>query len=133
MDLHLSPFVIHHNSRNPFALSHQFYSFALQEQLEGRIPLCFSRKKVEEVPLSATNLQVTGTCRKSTRSNRESPTITPSDSTVSGDKSAGDVLGQQARFVATDVKVIVLPDTGHWVMEERLHLASACTWQRMRC
>ena len=42
---------------------------------------------------------------------------------VGGDKSAGDVLGQQARFVATDVKVIVLPDTGHWVMEERLHLA----------
>jgi pimeloyl-ACP methyl ester carboxylesterase len=38
---------------------------------------------------------------------------------IGGDKSAGDVLGQQARLVATDVKVIVLPDTGHWVMEER--------------
>jgi pimeloyl-ACP methyl ester carboxylesterase len=28
-------------------------------------------------------------------------------------------LGEQARLVASDVKVIVLPDTGHWLMEER--------------
>jgi pimeloyl-ACP methyl ester carboxylesterase len=39
--------------------------------------------------------------------------------TIAGDKSMGDVLGQQARLVATDVTVVVLKDTGHWVMEER--------------
>lgn len=38
---------------------------------------------------------------------------------IGGEKSAGAVLGDQARIVATDVKVIVLPNTGHWIMEER--------------
>jgi len=40
---------------------------------------------------------------------------------IGGEKSAGTVLGDQAKVVATDVKVIVLPDTGHWLMEERPH------------
>lgn len=40
---------------------------------------------------------------------------------IGGEKSAGDVLGDQAKLVATDVKVIVLPYTGHWIMEERPH------------
>jgi pimeloyl-ACP methyl ester carboxylesterase len=39
--------------------------------------------------------------------------------TVAGDKSMGDVLGQQAKLVATEVSVVVLKDTGHWVLEER--------------
>lgn len=39
--------------------------------------------------------------------------------TIGGDKSLGDPLGQQARLVGTDVTVVVLKDTGHWVMEER--------------
>jgi pimeloyl-ACP methyl ester carboxylesterase len=39
--------------------------------------------------------------------------------TIGGDKSLGEALGQQARLVATDVTVIVLKDTGHWVLEER--------------
>ena len=30
-------------------------------------------------------------------------------------------MERYARLVATDVKVIVLPDNGHWVMEERPH------------
>jgi pimeloyl-ACP methyl ester carboxylesterase len=39
--------------------------------------------------------------------------------TIGGDKSLGEVLGQQLKLVATDVTVIVLKDTGHWVLEER--------------
>ena len=38
---------------------------------------------------------------------------------IGGDKSLGDALGQQAKLVGTDVTVIVLKDTGHWVLEER--------------
>ncbi len=39
--------------------------------------------------------------------------------TIGGDKSLGEALGQQAKLVASDVTVIVLKDTGHWVLEER--------------
>jgi pimeloyl-ACP methyl ester carboxylesterase len=39
--------------------------------------------------------------------------------TIAGDKSMGDVLGRQAKLVGSQVTVIVLKDTGHWVMEER--------------
>jgi pimeloyl-ACP methyl ester carboxylesterase len=39
--------------------------------------------------------------------------------TIGGDKSLGDALGQQAKLVATDVNVIVLKNTGHWVLEEQ--------------
>src|SRR3984957_2929995 len=39
--------------------------------------------------------------------------------TIGGDKSLGEALGQQAKLVATDATVIVLKDTGHWLMEER--------------
>ena len=39
--------------------------------------------------------------------------------TIGGDRSLGDALGQQAKLVASDVTVIVLKDTGHWVLEER--------------
>jgi pimeloyl-ACP methyl ester carboxylesterase len=38
---------------------------------------------------------------------------------IGGDKSLGEVLGNQMKAVATDVKVVVLKDTGHWIMEER--------------
>jgi pimeloyl-ACP methyl ester carboxylesterase len=38
---------------------------------------------------------------------------------IGGDKSLGEALGQQAKLVATDVTVVVLKDTGHWVLEER--------------
>jgi pimeloyl-ACP methyl ester carboxylesterase len=38
--------------------------------------------------------------------------------TIGGDKSLGEALGQQARVVASDVTVVVLKDSGHWVMEE---------------
>jgi pimeloyl-ACP methyl ester carboxylesterase len=39
--------------------------------------------------------------------------------TIAGDKSAGAVLGAQGRLIASNVTVVVLKDTGHWVMEER--------------
>src|SRR5712664_1455981 len=38
---------------------------------------------------------------------------------IGGEKSLGEVLGHQMRLVATDVTVVVLKDSGHWVMEER--------------
>jgi pimeloyl-ACP methyl ester carboxylesterase len=38
---------------------------------------------------------------------------------IGGEKSLGDVLGQQMKLVATDVTVVVLKDTGHWLLEER--------------
>ena len=37
---------------------------------------------------------------------------------INGEKSLGDVLGQQMKLVASDVTVIVLKNTGHWVLEE---------------
>ena len=38
--------------------------------------------------------------------------------TIGGDKSLGEALGQQAKLVATDATVVVLKNTGHWVLEE---------------
>ena len=39
--------------------------------------------------------------------------------TIGGDKSLGDLLGRQAKRIATNAKAVVLKDTGHWVLEER--------------
>ncbi len=38
---------------------------------------------------------------------------------IGGEKALGEVLGEQMKLVASDVKVVVLKDTGHWVLEER--------------
>ena len=38
---------------------------------------------------------------------------------IGGDKSLGEALGAQTKLVASDVTVIVLKDTGHWILEER--------------
>jgi pimeloyl-ACP methyl ester carboxylesterase len=38
---------------------------------------------------------------------------------IAGEKGSGDVLSQQMKLVATDVTIVLLKDTGHWVMEER--------------
>lgn len=38
---------------------------------------------------------------------------------IGGEKSLGNELAAQMKLVATDVKVVVLKDTGHWIMEER--------------
>ncbi len=37
---------------------------------------------------------------------------------IGGDKSLGVVLGEQMKLVASDVTVVVLKNTGHWVLEE---------------
>src|ERR1700738_3455169 len=38
---------------------------------------------------------------------------------IGGEKSLGEVLGQQMKLVAPSVTVVVLKDTGHWLLEER--------------
>jgi len=38
---------------------------------------------------------------------------------IGGDKSLGNELAAQMKLVADDVTVIVLKDTGHWILEER--------------
>ena len=38
---------------------------------------------------------------------------------IAGDKASAGVLGPQMKLVATNVAIVVLKDTGHWVMEER--------------
>ena len=38
---------------------------------------------------------------------------------IGGDRSLGNELAAQMRLVATDVTVVVLKDTGHWVLEEK--------------
>ena len=37
---------------------------------------------------------------------------------IGGEKANGEALGKQARLVASDATVVVLKNTGHWVMEE---------------
>jgi pimeloyl-ACP methyl ester carboxylesterase len=37
---------------------------------------------------------------------------------IGGEKSLGDALAQQMKLVASNVTVVVLKDTGHWLMEE---------------
>jgi len=38
---------------------------------------------------------------------------------IGGDKSLGNELAAQMKLVATDGTVVVLQDTGHWVLEEK--------------
>jgi pimeloyl-ACP methyl ester carboxylesterase len=38
---------------------------------------------------------------------------------IGGEKSLGEALGAQARVIGTDVKVVVVKDAGHWLIEER--------------
>ena len=38
---------------------------------------------------------------------------------IGGEKSLGNELAQQMKLVASDVTIVVLKDTGHWVLEER--------------
>jgi pimeloyl-ACP methyl ester carboxylesterase len=43
---------------------------------------------------------------------------------IGGAKANGEVLGQQMKLVATKATMVVLPDTGHWVLEEQPKLTS---------
>jgi pimeloyl-ACP methyl ester carboxylesterase len=38
---------------------------------------------------------------------------------IGGDKSLGKELAAQMKLVATDVAVVLLNDTGHWILEEK--------------
>ncbi len=38
---------------------------------------------------------------------------------IGGEKANGDLLGQQMKIVASDATMVVLKDTGHWVLEEK--------------
>jgi pimeloyl-ACP methyl ester carboxylesterase len=38
---------------------------------------------------------------------------------IGGEKALGEALAQQMKLVASDVTIVVLKDTGHWVLEER--------------
>jgi pimeloyl-ACP methyl ester carboxylesterase len=38
---------------------------------------------------------------------------------IGGEKANGALLGRQMKIVASDVTMVVLKDTGHWVLEER--------------
>jgi pimeloyl-ACP methyl ester carboxylesterase len=38
---------------------------------------------------------------------------------IGGEKSLGDFLGRQMKLVASDVRVVVLKNSGHWLLEER--------------
>ncbi len=38
---------------------------------------------------------------------------------IGGEKANGELLGQQMKLVAADAKMVVLKNTGHWVMEEQ--------------
>jgi pimeloyl-ACP methyl ester carboxylesterase len=38
---------------------------------------------------------------------------------LGGDKSLGDALGRQMKLVATDVTVMIVKDSGHWILEEQ--------------
>src|SRR5216684_3460616 len=37
---------------------------------------------------------------------------------IGGEKSLGEVLGEQMKLVASDVTVVVVKDAGHWILEE---------------
>ena len=38
---------------------------------------------------------------------------------IGGEKSLGDALGQQMRLLATDLKIVVVKNAGHWILEEQ--------------
>jgi pimeloyl-ACP methyl ester carboxylesterase len=38
---------------------------------------------------------------------------------IGGEKANGALLGQQMMIVASDARMVILKDTGHWVLEER--------------
>jgi len=39
--------------------------------------------------------------------------------TIGGDKSLGEPLGAQIKLVAKDVNVVIIKDSGHWILEEQ--------------
>ena len=46
-------------------------------------------------------------------------TLTVAVLSIGGDHSLGAALGEQMKWVATDVRVVIVKDSGHWIMEEQ--------------
>ena len=38
---------------------------------------------------------------------------------IGGDKSLGEPLAEQMKLVATDVTVVIVKNSGHWILEEQ--------------
>ena len=38
---------------------------------------------------------------------------------IGGDKSLGEPLGEQMKFVAANVTVVIVKNSGHWILEEQ--------------
>ena len=38
---------------------------------------------------------------------------------IGGAKANGELLGRQTKLVATNATVVVIPDAGHWILEEK--------------
>ena len=38
---------------------------------------------------------------------------------IGGDKSLGAALGEQMKLVASNVTVVIVKDSGHWILEEQ--------------
>ena len=38
---------------------------------------------------------------------------------IGGDKSLGEALGKQIQLVATDVTIVIVKNSGHWILEEQ--------------
>jgi pimeloyl-ACP methyl ester carboxylesterase len=38
---------------------------------------------------------------------------------IGGDKSLGVALGEQMKLVASNVQVVIVKDSGHWILEEQ--------------
>jgi pimeloyl-ACP methyl ester carboxylesterase len=38
---------------------------------------------------------------------------------IGGDKANGAALGDQIKLIASDVTIVVLKDSGHWILEEK--------------
>ena len=39
--------------------------------------------------------------------------------TIGGEKANGEALGEQAKLVADNFRVVIIKNSGHWVMEEQ--------------
>ena len=46
-------------------------------------------------------------------------TLTMPVLSIGGEKSLGEALGRQMKLVASDVTIVVLQGSGHWILEER--------------
>lgn len=51
---------------------------------------------------------------------------------IGGEKSFGETMAAVTRFAATNVKGVVIPDSGHWLMEEQPAATTAAIAEFLR-